>query len=241
MIYNLPIPRLLPWTIAAIAALLGVKSVVLVRAAVPPPPATATLLASAQAAAPVTKPAAAPGHGASAAGSPQPDPAPAQAPPQKPEPAPVSDAERSVLLELRQRRQELDAREVTLTARESMLAALEQKLSARVAELTALQKQLEALDAVRQQREDTEWQRLVKVYEVMKPRDAAAIFNELQMSVLLPVVDRMKESKAAPVLAAMNPDKARDLTAELAKLRTGRNTQTDAAKAAANGGRPAAQ
>ena len=32
--------------------------------------------------------------------------------------------------------------------------------------------------------------------------------------VLLPLVDRMKEAKAAPVLAAMLPDKARDLTAK---------------------------
>ena len=33
----------------------------------------------------------------------------------------------------------------------------------------------------------------------------------------------MKEAKAAPVLAAMQPDKARDVTAQLAKLRTSRD------------------
>jgi flagellar motility protein MotE (MotC chaperone) len=41
--------------------------------------------------------------------------------------------------------------------------------------------------------------------------------------VLLAVVDRMKEARAAPVLAAMHPDKAREVTAELAQLRTRRN------------------
>ena len=96
----------------------------------------------------------------------------------------------------------------------SVLAAAEQKLSARVAELQALQKKLEALDAARKEREDTSWQGLVKLYEAMKPRDAATIFNDLEMPVLLQVVDRMKEAKAAPVLAAMQPDKARDLTAQ---------------------------
>jgi flagellar motility protein MotE (MotC chaperone) len=59
---------------------------------------------------------------------------------------------------------------------------------------------------------------------VMKPRDAATIFNDLQMPVLLQVLDRMKEAKAAVILAAMNPDKARDVTAELAQMRTGKNT-----------------
>jgi flagellar motility protein MotE (MotC chaperone) len=130
-----------------------------------------------------------------------------------------------VLLELRQRRQELDARDATLTARESVLAAAEQKLSARVGELQALQARLEALEKARKEREDTSWQGLVKTYETMKPRDAATIFNDLDMSVLLQVVDRMKEAKAAPVLAAMQPDKARDLTARLAQMRTQRDGQ----------------
>ena len=74
------------------------------------------------------------------------------------------------------------------------------------------------------EREDTSWQGLVKLYEAMKPRDAATIFNDLEMPVLLQVVDRMKEAKAAPVLAAMQPDKARDLTAKLAQMRTQRDT-----------------
>ena len=61
---------------------------------------------------------------------------------------------------------------------------------------------------------------LVKVYESMKPRDAAAIFNEMDLPVLLQVVDRMKDTKAAPVLAAMQPDRARLLTSQLAAQRT---------------------
>jgi hypothetical protein len=79
---------------------------------------------------------------------------------------------------------------------------------------------LESLDASHQQQEDNAWQGLVKVYETMKPRDAAAIFNDLGMPVLLAVVGRMKEAKAAAILAAMTPDKARDVTTQLALFRT---------------------
>ncbi len=104
-----------------------------------------------------------------------------------------------------------------------MLTAAEQKLTARVRELQALQKKLESLEATRNEREDASWRGLVKVYEAMKPRDAATIFNDLDMPVLLQVVDRMKEAKAAPVLAAMQPDKARDLTSRLAEMRTRRD------------------
>jgi flagellar motility protein MotE (MotC chaperone) len=82
-----------------------------------------------------------------------------------------------------------------------------------------LQKKLEALDAAQKQKEDAGWQGLVKMYEAMKPRDAAAIFNDLALPVLLPVLDRMKDAKAAAVLSAMAPDKARDVTAELVQMR----------------------
>lgn len=234
MIHRIPTPRILPLTIAVMAALLAVKSVGLVRAAALSAEKSSTLVvASAQASEKpaekkpaektAEKPAAAP-HG-----SPPPKPAAEEAaPPPIPTEPPISDSERAVLLELRQRRQELDARETTLSARESMLVAAEQKLSARVGELMALQKRLEALETGREQREEASWQGLVKVYETMKPRDAATIFNDLASNVLLNVLDRMKDSKAAPVLAAMNPDKARDVTAQLAQLRTQRNAPLDA-------------
>ncbi|HEY2620636.1 MAG TPA: hypothetical protein VGI78_25070 [Acetobacteraceae bacterium] len=204
--------RLLPITIFALASLLAVKSAELVRAAATTHDSAAQVVTAAQAATPAEHP-----------------PIPPVAAPQPQEetaPPPVSDAERTVLLELRQRRQELDARDAVLATRESVLAAAEQKLTARVTELQTLQKQLEALEAARKEREDASWQGLVKLYEAMKPRDAATIFNDLEMPVLLQVVDRMKEAKAAPVLAAMQPDKARDLTAKLAQMRTRRDGPT---------------
>ncbi len=73
-------------------------------------------------------------------------------------------------------------------------------------------KKLEGLDAAQKQKEDAGWQSMVKLYEAMKPKDAATIFNDLSMPVLLPVMDRMKDAKAAAIMAAMSPDKARDVT-----------------------------
>jgi flagellar motility protein MotE (MotC chaperone) len=201
--------RLLPLTIFAMSSLLAVKSAQLVRAAVAPREAGTAVVTVAQAATPAEQ------------GVPPPAGAPIE--PVEVTPPPVADAEKTILLELRQRRQELEEREAAVVARESLLAAAEQKLATRVAELTALQKKLEALEVSRKEHEDASWQGLVKLYEAMRPRDAATIFNDLEMPVLLQVVDRMKEAKAAPVLAAMQPDKARDLTAKLAQMRTQRD------------------
>ena len=162
---------------------------------------------------------------ARAEAQPAPRPAP-QAPPPTPQtslplpaPPPAEAAERAVLEALRGRRTELEAREQAAAQREVMLAAAERRLTQRVEELTQLQTRLEALERDRSTREDAGLRGLVKLYEGMRPRDAAQIFDDLEMPVLLPIVDRMREAKAAPVVAAMRPERARILTAELARLR----------------------
>ncbi len=132
----------------------------------------------------------------------------------------VSEAERQLLQELRARRKELDAREQTLTQRGDVLAAAEQRLDARVAQLSSLQARLEELDHERLSHDEANWAGLVKVYETMKPRDAATIFNDMDLAVLLPVVDRMKEAKTAAILGMMQPDRARLVTTKLAAKRT---------------------
>ncbi len=128
-------------------------------------------------------------------------------------------AERALLEGLRARRTEIEAREQALAEREMLLTAAERRLSQRIEELTALQKRLESAEKTATEREESGWRQLVKLYEGMRPRDAAAIFDALEMAVLVEIVDRMGQRKAAPVLGAMRPDRARELTTELARHR----------------------
>ena len=144
---------------------------------------------------------------------------------------PLSDAEKSLLMQLRARSRALDRREAAVAVREQLLKAAEARLSARLDQLAALQQQLTAQDALRKARDEANWTDLVKVYGTMRPQDAALIFDDLQMDVLLPVMDRMPDRKAAGILAAMDPNKARALTTQLAQYRLNRLTgqQNDAA------------
>jgi flagellar motility protein MotE (MotC chaperone) len=147
-------------------------------------------------------------------------PAPASATPPPPADPGPSEAERALLMDLRARHVSLNERAKALDGREALAAAAERKLSERVEELTALQAKLEAMENTRRERDEANWRGLVKTYETMRPRDAAMIFNDLDQTVLLQVLDRMKESKAAPILAAMQPERARFTTTELAKWRS---------------------
>jgi flagellar motility protein MotE (MotC chaperone) len=198
-------PRLLPATIAAMSALLVLKSTLLVQAVAGEAP-PATVAATTASVPPVVS---------------QPAPvAPVALAPISPPLQQLSDSEKSVLLALRARRDTLDARATALDQRAAELAAADRRLEARVAELNALQGRLEALETGRQQHRAENWSGLVKTYESMKPREAAAIFDALDMQVLLQVLDRMQERRAAPVLAAMQPDRARLATQLLAEMRT---------------------
>ncbi|WP_408639554.1 MotE family protein, partial [Neoroseomonas rubea] len=140
------------------------------------------------------------------------------------QPDPAAEAERALLEQLRARRAEIEAREQAVAQQEVMLRAAEQRLTRRVEELAALQSRLEALDRGRGEREEAGWRGLVRTYESMRPRDAAAIFNDLEMPVLVEIIDRMSERKAAPVIGAMQPERARLVTTELARHRARRTT-----------------
>ncbi len=201
-----PAVRSLPFAIVLMALLVGSKTVGLVQALGVASPARA------EGGAAHSEP---PGKGAVAPAPQRPPPA-AVAPPAEP---PVSEAERTALQDLRARRKELEARASALDEREAILTAAERRLQDRVQQLSALQTKLEQLEQARHDREETNWRGLVKTYEAMRPRDAANIFNDLDGPVLLQVLDRMKETKAAPILAAMAPERARSITAQLADWR----------------------
>jgi len=130
-----------------------------------------------------------------------------------------SQVEVDLLQSLAKRRQELDDWAKQIQLKENMLIATEQRIDDKIDSLQKMKKELENLLAQYNEQEDTKIRSLVKIYENMKPKDAARIFEELDMPILLTVVDRMSERKVAPILASMNPTKAKDLTVQLAEQR----------------------
>lgn len=139
--------------------------------------------------------------------------------PQSQQAAELSPAELDVLQQLAERRKSLDERERAIAERGSLLQAAEARIDQKIQDLRDLRVTLEQLTKLRDEQEERKILSLVKIYETMKPKDAARIFQELELETLLLVVDRMKERKLAPVLAEMNPNKAMEITVELAKLR----------------------
>jgi flagellar motility protein MotE (MotC chaperone) len=131
----------------------------------------------------------------------------------------LSDSEIEVLQQLAGRREELDARERAAEQQQALLKAAEARIDQKVRELKSMQANIERLTKIYDEQQQAKIRSLVKIYENMKPKDAARIFEQLDMETLLLVAEPMKERKLAPIMAQMNPTKAKEITVELARLR----------------------
>ena len=128
-------------------------------------------------------------------------------------------SEIELLQELSRRRKELDAREQTIVQREGLLMAAENRLEARIIELETVKSDIETLITKYDAQEEEKFGGLVAIYEKMKPKESARIFDELDIDILLEVFERMKASKSAAILAKMSPERAKEITSRIAERR----------------------
>ncbi len=131
-----------------------------------------------------------------------------------------SQSELEILQKLAQRREELDIRERSIEQKAGVLKAAEAQIDVKIAKLKELEASIKDLIGVYDEKERDRLNNLVKIYSTMKPKEAARLFNDMEMSLLVRVFEQMKESKSAPILALMDSAKANALTSELANKRT---------------------
>lgn len=128
-----------------------------------------------------------------------------------------SDVQIELFEDLAQRRKDLDKREKELAVKDALLKAAQQEMEQKFKELTSLRSEIEELLVEQTDEEKLRISSLVKIYEGMKAKDAARIFNTLDLDVLMQVVTQMSERKSAPIIAAMDVDRARTVTIMLAE------------------------
>jgi flagellar motility protein MotE (MotC chaperone) len=133
----------------------------------------------------------------------------------------ASAGERALLERLQDRRKELDARARELDLRESLLKAAEKKLEIdpAMSKPGAAKAGAEAGGPMADRKEDIEnarFKSVVTIYETMKPKDAAKIFDRLDIRVLIEMASQIKPQRMSEIMAQMTPEAAERLTMELA-------------------------
>ncbi|MGL4289024.1 MAG: MotE family protein [Phreatobacter sp.] len=224
--------RLLPIVTVAAGSLLFLKAVGLISGDVGPPGPRVVHAQDSGPSSPIPGPDSMLTTGSVPAPA-QPPPAPAAAPAHPappnlalPQPAQISASERAILERLQERRQELDGRQREMDMRENLLRAAERRLEQRANELKELESRIAGLEQRRDEAEQQRFRGFVSMYETMRAKDAARIFDTLELTVLVEVARAMRPPKLADILAQMQPAPAQRLTIELAR-RPGQQAAAD--------------
>jgi flagellar motility protein MotE (MotC chaperone) len=150
---------------------------------------------------------------------------PAVAPPEmaKPEGAgaaqgqPVSPSERAILERLQSRRQELEARAREIDIRENLLKSAEKRIESKVQEMKAVESRIAAVSEQKTEADAAHFKGIITMYENMKPKDAAKVFDRLEMPVLFEIASQIAPRKMSDILGLMSTDAAERLTTEMAR------------------------
>ena len=129
----------------------------------------------------------------------------------------VSASERAILERLQARRQELEARAREIDIRESLLKAAEKRAEGRVEEMKAIESRITGVAAQKSEEEAARFKGIITMYEGMKPKDAAKVFDRLEMPVLFDIASQIAPRKMADILGQMSPEVAERLTVEMAR------------------------
>jgi flagellar motility protein MotE (MotC chaperone) len=132
------------------------------------------------------------------------------------DPKPVSAAERAILERLTERRQELEQRARELDVRETLLLEAEKRIETRTNELKDIEARIGVAAEKKEEADKARLKSLVTMYESMKAKDAARIFDRLEIKLATEVANQINPRRMSDILAQMAPEAAERLTVELA-------------------------
>ena len=134
---------------------------------------------------------------------------------------PVSASERAILERLQSRRQELEARAREIDIRESLLKSAEKRIESKVEEMKAVESRISTANGAKSEIEAARFKGIITMYEGMKPKDAAKVFDRLEMPVLFEIASQIAPRKMSDILGLMTPESAERLTVEMARRASG--------------------
>jgi len=144
------------------------------------------------------------------------EPAPAEAAENIADPATEEARTSSVLpellLDLSAERRAMEERRTGLNEREAELKLYEASLAKRRDALIVLRDELDSRLVATNEEHAQDLERLVRIYTSMKPDQAAGIMNDSDLEVSVMVMSAMSERSSGPILAMMNPVRARAIS-----------------------------
>lgn len=119
---------------------------------------------------------------------------------------------------LQKKKASLDRRERTIKAREADLESAEERVKAELEKLTNIRNEIRESMKELDANQLEEVGRLVKMFEKMRGKKAAAILEQTDKEVVVEVLRRIKPKQAGDALAAMTPKFAAEIAEQLSEF-----------------------
>ena len=149
--------------------------------------------------------------------TPEPTPKTQTEPPQLPtQPASVSPETLRLLEMIERKNRDLKKREEELLLKEKNLEALEKKVLSDLQKIEEALARSEEMVGIKKDLIEKNVKALVKAYSNMKPVQAAALLEEMDESIAIIIISRMKSRVAGKVLGAMNTKIAKGISEKIA-------------------------
>ena len=87
--------------------------------------------------------------------------------------------------------------------------------------MKAVESKIAAASEQKGEAENARLKGIVTMYENMKPKDAARVFDRLEMPVLIEIATQIAPSKMSDIIGLMSSDAAERLTVEMARRASG--------------------
>lgn len=113
-----------------------------------------------------------------------------------------------LLSALKEREARLDGREAAIEDRLQALRVADREVGRKLAALQAAEEQLRGTIAMAETAAEDDLARLTRVYETMKPKQAAALFEEMDPNFAAGFLGRMRAEAAAQIMAGLSPEAA---------------------------------
>lgn len=120
-----------------------------------------------------------------------------------------------------ERESRIEAREAAIRDRMHALRIADAEIETKLTELKAADEQLRETMAMAETASENDLEKLTKVYESMKPKQAAALFEEMDPNFAAGFLGRMRPEAAANIMAGLSPEAAHVFSVVLA----GRNAE----------------
>lgn len=131
----------------------------------------------------------------------------------------------AMLKGFQKREAHLKQQEKAMLDRQQALKLADRQIESKLARLEAAEKELRRTMAMADTAAESDVGRLTKVYETMKPKQAAALFEEMSPEFAAGFLGRMRPEAAAGVMAGLSPQAAHTISVVLAGRNAGAPTQ----------------